>query len=121
MYEVLAKWANIDLEKRKDGFSKLFSNLRLQHVPLAYLANRIRKDASILFVGNFYVIMKITTVVNQYLLVLQKLVREFHDCRDLVEDAFFFHAKPEMVLAEKPRKSYEPSELNYYFSSTKLS
>ena len=47
---------------------------------------------------------------------LQKLVREFPDCRDLVEDAFFFHISPEMVVAEEPRESYKPGEYFVYYS-----
>ena len=35
-------------------------------------------------------------------------MREFLDCRDLVEDAFFHCINPAMVVAEEPRKSFPP-------------
>ena len=80
VYEVVVKWVNKDLQNRKQYFPKLFKYIRLQFVPIKFVAGTIRKD---------------------------KLVREFLDCRDLVEDAFFFHISPEMVIAENPRLSYK--------------
>ena len=35
-------------------------------------------------------------------------MREFVDCRDLVEDAFFYRIDPGMVAPEKPRDSFIP-------------
>ena len=81
VYEVVVKWTNQDEHNRKKYFSRLFKAVRLQFVPIKFVAGVIRRN---------------------------KLVREFLDCRDLVEDAFFFHIDPEMVIAEIARPSYTP-------------
>ena len=81
VYEVVVKWTNQDEHNRKKYFSRLFKAVRLQFVPIKFVAGVIRKN---------------------------KLVREFLDCRDLVEDAFFFYINPEMVMAEIARPSYTP-------------
>ena len=79
VFEIILKWVNKDVRERERYFPKLFKAVRLQHIPMKYVASRIRKD---------------------------KFVRKFLDCRDLVEDAFLFHANPEMIEAEKPRKHF---------------
>ena len=94
VYEVVVNWVNKDLQNRKQHFPKLFKYVRLQFIPVKFVAGTIRKD---------------------------KLVREFLDCRDLVEDAFFFHISPEMVKAEHPRLSYkfEPESIMFIKATTK--
>ena len=86
VFETMLEWVNKDVRERERYFSKLFKAVRLQHIPMKYVASRIRKD---------------------------KFVRKFLDCRDLVEDAFLFHANPEMIEAEKPRKHFvlEPNSI----------
>ena len=86
VFETILDWVNKDVRERERYFSKLFKAVRLQHIPMKYVASRIRKD---------------------------KFVRKFLDCRDLVEDAFLFHANPEMIEAEKPRKHFvlEPNSI----------
>ena len=81
VYEVVVKWTNQDEHNRKNYFSRLFKVVRLQFVPIKFVARVVRRN---------------------------KLVREFLDCRDLVEDAFLFHIDPEMVVAEIARPSYTP-------------
>ena len=92
VYEVVVNWVNKDLQNRKQHFPKLFKYVRLQFVPVKFVAETIRKN---------------------------ELVREFLDCRDLVEDAFFFHISPEMVKAEHPRLSYkfEPDSVMFINAS----
>ncbi|XP_078491620.1 kelch-like protein 2 [Ciona intestinalis] len=77
IYKILVAWVKHDLQCRKEYFPTLFNHLRLQYVCLDYLSKTIRKE---------------------------ELVREFHDCRDLVEDAFYFHVNPTLFEKQKPRK-----------------
>ena len=79
VYEVVVKWVNQDLENRRTDFERLFKCIRLQFIPIKYVTGVIRKN---------------------------KLVQEFSECRDLVEDAFFYYINPEMITAETPRPSY---------------
>nr|XP_018671641.2 kelch-like protein 12 isoform X5 [Ciona intestinalis] len=81
VYECMVGWVKHHLQTRKQYFPTLFKHLRLQYVRLDYLSRNIKKEG---------------------------LVREFLDCRDLVEDAFYFHVKPDLFEKQKPRKSCYP-------------
>ncbi|XP_078492563.1 kelch-like protein 12 isoform X2 [Ciona intestinalis] len=81
VYECLVGWVKHDLQTRKQYFPTLFKHLRLQNVELNYIYKNIKKEG---------------------------LVREFSDCRDLVEDAFYFYAKDGLVEKQKPRKRCYP-------------
>ncbi|XP_078492391.1 kelch-like protein 12 [Ciona intestinalis] len=81
VYECLVGWVKHDLQTRKQYFPTLFKHLRLQYVELDFLSKNIRKE---------------------------ELVRKFLDCRDLVEDAFYFHIKPDMFEKQKQRKHCYP-------------
>nr|XP_026694552.1 kelch-like protein 12 isoform X2 [Ciona intestinalis] len=81
VYECLVGWVKHDLQTRKQYFPTLFKHLRLQYMDADYLYQKIRKE---------------------------ELVREFLDCRDLVDDAFYFHIKPHLFEKQKPRKGHYP-------------
>nr|XP_026695281.1 kelch-like protein 12 isoform X2 [Ciona intestinalis] len=81
VYECLVGWVKHDLETRKQYFPTLFKHLRLQYVEIDYLSKYIRKE---------------------------ELVREFSDCRDLIENALLFCIKPELIKKQKPRKRCYP-------------
>nr|XP_018670316.1 kelch-like protein 12 isoform X1 [Ciona intestinalis] len=76
VYEALIRWVKYDLESRKPYFISLFQHLHLQLVDLEYLSDTIRRES---------------------------LVRDNPLCRDLVENAFYFHAKPDKFKREKQR------------------
>ncbi|XP_078482429.1 kelch-like protein 12 [Ciona intestinalis] len=88
VYECMVGWVKHHLQTRKRYFPTLFKHLRLQYVRLDYLSRNIRKE---------------------------ELVREFLDCRDLVEDAFYFHIKPDLFEKQKPRKGCYPCKELVFF------
>ncbi|XP_078483408.1 kelch-like protein 12 [Ciona intestinalis] len=81
VYECMVGWVKHHRQTRKQYFPTLFKHLRLQYVRLDYLSSNIRKE---------------------------EIVREFHEFRDLVEDAFYFHIKPDLFEKQKPRKGCYP-------------
>ena len=77
-FDFLVKWVNFDIEERREDFPDLFKLIRLQFVPIEYVINVVRKI---------------------------DLVRQFHDCRDLVEDALAHHILPDLIEKQTPRSS----------------
>ena len=47
VFEVISQWVNKDLPKRKQYFPLLFKSVRLQYIPIKYVAGVIRKDVSL--------------------------------------------------------------------------
>ena len=75
----LLNWVEEDLETRKDQFPRLFKLIRLQFIPINFLINTVRKN---------------------------ELVKQFDECRDLVEDTLAFHLSPDINSAQKCRKCF---------------
>ena len=81
VFEFIVNWVNFDVEKRKELFPQLFKHVRLQFIAIEYVAEIVR---------------------------LNKLVKEIHECRDLVEEAFAYHVLPNVFIAQKHRKCFAP-------------
>ena len=67
VFEMLVKWVNANVEDRKEYFPSLFKHVRLQFVPIDYIIDCVREN---------------------------KLVRQFNECRDIVENKFIYHIRP---------------------------
>ena len=79
VFEMIIKWVNKDLNKRKEDFPRLFKHVRLQFVPIDYLIDFIGKNELVVF---------------------------FDNCRPLIEAAYQFHIRPSSRGAQKPRKCF---------------
>ena len=67
VFEMLVKWVNANVEDRKEYFPSLFKHVRLQFVPIDYIIDCVREN---------------------------KLVRQFNECRAIVENEFIYHIRP---------------------------
>ena len=81
IFRFVINWVGEDLQNRKQDFPQLFQHVRLQFIPIEYVVSTIRKN---------------------------EFVRKFHECRDLVDDAFEYHVAPNVNNAQKHRKCYAP-------------
>ena len=85
VFEFILKWVNKDLEKRKQYFSQLFKHIRLQFIPIKYVVTKIGEH---------------------------ELVKQFNECRDLVNDAILYYYAPTKSAATKPpRFSPDPDSV----------
>ena len=67
VFEMLVKWVNANVEDRKEYFPSLFKHVRLQFAPIDYIIDCVREN---------------------------KLVRQFNECRAIVENEFIYHIRP---------------------------
>jgi len=79
VYKMLTRWTNHDVEGRKDYFCVLFQYIRLQFIPIDYIIDYIKKN---------------------------ELIKLYHECRDLLEDALEYHIKPKFIHSQKHRNSF---------------
>ena len=79
VFKFLLNWVGEDLKTRKDQFPRLFKLIRLQFIPINFLINTVRKN---------------------------ELVKQFDECRDLVEDTLASHLSPDVNFAQKHRKCF---------------
>ncbi|XP_076815316.1 kelch-like protein 12 [Clavelina lepadiformis] len=77
VFDAVVGWVKSDTETRSKYFQNLFKHVRLQLISLDYLSDKVRTET---------------------------LVRESSACRDLVEDAFHFHANPLRFRSQIARK-----------------
>ena len=54
VFEMVLQWVNKDVQSRKPHFPILFKYVRLQHIPINYVAGTIRKDVSGMKIINRY-------------------------------------------------------------------
>ncbi|CAK8689057.1 unnamed protein product [Clavelina lepadiformis] len=87
VFEAILIWIKHDDENRKKYFFGLFIHVRLQLISLYYLSDKVRTEA---------------------------LVRESSECRDLVEDAFHFHADPNRFKFQSLRRGQEKGAINNF-------
>ena len=78
-FNILVKWINKDLEQRQQHFPQLFKHVRLQFIPIKQVVEEIATN---------------------------ELVRRFHECRNLIEEAFSFHMNPSAKTCQKYRKCF---------------
>ena len=81
VFEMLLMWTNHNLKKRNRDFPKLFRHVRLQFIPINYVIDVIRKNPN---------------------------VRQFHECRDLLDDVTSYHINPTIFAAKKHRNCFVP-------------
>ena len=78
-FNILVKWINKDLEQQHQHFPQLFKHVRLQFIPIKQVVEEI---------------------------AINELVRSFHKCRNLIEEAFSFHMNPSPETCQKHRKCF---------------
>ena len=82
VFELLLKWINEDQESKKEHFPGLFKHVRLPFIPIDDLLKNV---------------------------MTSNLVKQFHECRDLVEAALEYHIKPTYNAAPRFRKRFIPA------------
>ena len=78
-FNILINWVNKDLKLRQQHFPQLFKHVRLQFIPIKQVIKEIATN---------------------------KLVRSFHECRNLIEEAFSFYINPSAETCQKHRKCF---------------
>ena len=81
VFEMLLMWTNHDFKKRNRYFPMLFKHVRLQFIPINYVIDTIRKN---------------------------HIVKQFHKCRDLLDDVTSYHINPTIFAAQKHRNCFVP-------------
>ena len=79
VFEIMTKWVNKDIKKRKRYFPMLFKHVRLQFIPIKYVLEKVGTN---------------------------KLVKSHPECRDLIEKAFLFYTNPTAEECQEPRKCF---------------
>ena len=82
VFELLLKWINEDQESRKEHFPALFKHVRLSFIPIDGILKNV---------------------------MTSNLVKQFHECRDLVDAAMEYHIKPTYNAAPRFRKCFIPA------------
>ena len=82
VFELLLKWINEDQESRKKHFPALFKHIRLSFIPIDDILKNV---------------------------MTSNLVKQFHECRDLVDAALEYHIKPKHIAAPRFRMCFIPA------------